>query len=190
MPTLQFGHAVPKPWLIGDRHFAALKRSGMGNGDEMQEATRQARGNSLRVVVVLVAGVVGAAVGRLFPPFVVDGYWWGTFLTSPGFGGVAAVGAAVIALQAARFTARRTARNADSDRAQRALAQQRSQWWDRFTWATQKATDPDTALVGVKVLFSLTRPDIATLEDARIAIDVTNIVAPRGHINRGGRPVE
>lgn len=78
-------------------------------------------------------------MGRLFPHFVVDWPWLGTFVTSPGLGGLAAVCAAVIALSAALYTSRRSAavaaadrdqreRLAARDRSQREVAEQRAQW--------------------------------------------------------------
>lgn len=91
---------------------------------------------------------------------------------------MAAVGAATIALSAAIYSSNRIAKNADQDRAQRALAEQRSQWWDRFIWATDRAVNPDTSIVGVKVLSTLAGPDIATLEDAKIALEVTEVIDP------------
>jgi hypothetical protein len=130
------------------------------------------------LVTILCTGAVSAILGRVLPPFEIDGTWWGTFFTSAGFGGAAAVGAATIALSAAVYTSNRAANNAAQDRDQRALAEQRSQWWDRFIWATERAVNPATSIVGVKVLSTLAGPDIATLEDAKIAIEVTEVIDP------------
>ena len=104
--------------------------------------------------------VIGATVGRLLPPFSIDWPWVGTFVTSPGLGGLAAVCAAIIALAAALYTSRRSAtvaakdraqrdRLAGEDRHQREIADQRAQWWTRFTWAADRAVQAETSeLVG------------------------------------------
>lgn len=59
---------------------------------------------------------------------------FGDWLTSAGFGGVAAVVAAAIAYAAARWTARA---HRDSSR--------RDQWWDRLKWAVELALSPEPA---------------------------------------------
>ena len=91
-------------------------------------------------LVVAGAAVVGIVIGRSIPPPVPDGQWWATYLLSPGFGGTAAFFAAAIAGGIAW-------RNSAKDRKQRQLAEQRSQWWDRFTWATEKAIDHGEGIV-------------------------------------------
>ena len=116
-------------------------------------------------------GVLGGFVGRLIPPFVPDGQWWATYLLSPGVGGTAAFAGAAIAGGVAW-------RNSAKDRKQRQLTDQRSQWWDRFTWATEKAIAPETSVVGMKVLDALVVPSLATAEDARMAIEISEIVDP------------
>ncbi len=120
---------------------------------------------------VLVPLAVGVVVGRSVPPPIPDGQWWATYLTSPGFGGTAAVLAAGIAGGIAWH-------NSAKDRKLRQLTEQRSQWWDRFTWATEKAIDPKTSVVGSKVLDALVIPSLATEEDARMAIEVSEIIDP------------
>lgn len=71
-------------------------------------------------------------VGRCIPPLYPDGQWWGTFLTSAGFGGSLAVVAALTAARLAWLTAQ-------ADRRERRLAVDRSQWWERFSGACEKA---------------------------------------------------
>jgi hypothetical protein len=122
-------------------------------------------------LIVLCAAILGIIVGRLIPPPVPDGQWWSSFVLSPGFGGSLAFIAAAIAGGIAW-------RNSAQDRKQRQSAEQRSQWWDRFTWATEKAIDPDTAVVGIKVLNALVVPGLSTAEDARIAIEISQVVDP------------
>lgn len=117
------------------------------------------------------AGAAGAFIGRLVPPFVPDGQWWATYLLSPGFGGTAALLGAAIAGGIAW-------RNSAKDRKQRQVTDQRSQWWDRFTWATEKAIAPETSVVGTKVLNALVVPSLATAEDATMAIEISEIVDP------------
>ncbi|MBQ9917916.1 MAG: hypothetical protein IJO71_12065 [Microbacterium sp.] len=117
------------------------------------------------------AVVVGIGVGRVIPPPVPDGQWWASYLLSPGFGGTAALAAALFAGGVAL-------RNSAKDRAQRHLADLRSQWWNRFTWATEKAIDPATSVVGSRVLTALVIPGLATVEDARMAIAVSEMVVP------------
>jgi hypothetical protein len=122
-------------------------------------------------LIVAGAALAGVVIGRAIPPPVPDGQWWAAWFLSPGFGGTAAFFAAAIAGGIAW-------RNSAKDRKQRQLAEQRSQWWDRFTWATEKAIDPDTSIVGSKVLDALVVPSLATAEDARMAIEISEIVDP------------
>ena len=120
----------------------------------------------------LIGGVgAGLIVGRLIPPPYPDGQWWATYVTSPGFGGTAAVIGGTAAAAVAWNNSRR-------DRQARQLADQRSQWWERFTWAIEKAIDPDTSVVGMKVLDRLVEPGLATVDDATIALEVLEVVAP------------
>lgn len=58
----------------------------------------------------------GASGAILVMPFLDDGELWRDFVTSPGFGGVAAVVAAVIAFGAARLTAKPRSTDAGSGR--------------------------------------------------------------------------
>jgi hypothetical protein len=127
-------------------------------------------------LVTLVAGIV---IGLAVPPPYADGAWWATYVTSPGFAGtVAFIGASIAAWVAWH--------NSRKDRAQRQLADQRSQWWNRFTWATEKAGDPASALVGIKVLNKLVLPGLATEDDARIALEISEIVLEAQEPGEGG----
>ena len=120
---------------------------------------------------VALAALLGVLLGRAVPPPYPDGQWWATFVTSPGFGGAAALLAAGIAGSIAW-------RNAEKDRRLRQQTEQRSQWWDRFAWATEKSVDPTTSVVGLKVLDALVVPSLANEEDARMAIEVSEIIDP------------
>ncbi len=124
--------------------------------------------------------IVGIVVGRSLPPPYPDGAWWAIYLTSPGFAGSVAFFGAAIAAGVAWNNSRK-------DLAHKQLADQRSQWWDRFTWATEKAIAPDTAVVGMKVLDKLVVPGLATEDDARIALEVSQVVDPEtDSSNEGG----
>lgn len=144
---------------------------------------------------------VGAIVGRLFPPFVLDDEFWRAFFTSAGFGGVLALVAAGVAFGAAAYSSHRTAKNvaedreqreraanndrtqreraADEDRRQREAADQRSQWWDRFTWATERALDEKTRDAGVASMIGLVGHPWAGPEDTDIAITVADVLDSR-----------
>jgi len=150
---------------------------------------RQRRARVWRFLGWVALVLAGAVVGRLFPPFVVDWPWVGTFVTSPGLGGLAAVCAAVIALSAALYTSRRSAavatadreqreRLAKIDRAQREVAEQRAQWWTRFTWAADHAVHDETAELGISVLLELIDQEWVTVEDNQIAIAVADVIQP------------
>lgn len=121
--------------------------------------------------VIVLAAVVGFIVGLVVPPPYADGQWWATYLLSPGFAGTVTFLGAGTAAAVAYF-------NSKKDRLAKQDADQRSQWWDRFTWSTEKAVDPETSVVGVKVLNRLVVPGLATEDDARIALEVLEIVDP------------
>jgi len=72
---------------------------------------------------------------------------WGEWLTSPGFGGAAAVVAAVIAFLGVRRSTATQRENARKD-----------QWWDRLKWAVELALDPDEAKAhaGLEALQAMT----------------------------------
>lgn len=138
------------------------------------------------LIVGATAGLgIGAVVGRLFPPFVLDDTFWRAFFTSAGFGGVMALCAALVAFGAAAYSVHRTGENAtkdrkqrnldaEQDRLQREMADQRAQWWDRFTWATERALDRDTRDVGVVSMIGLVGHPWASSEDTDIAIAVAD----------------
>lgn len=77
---------------------------------------------------------------------------WGTWLTSSGFGGTAAVVAACIAFLAA----------SRSVRGQRETAR-KQQWWDRARWALDLTLSEDRVhrIVGLEVLDALGASDFA-----------------------------
>lgn len=138
-------------------------------------------------LTAVIAAGVGSFIGRLFPPFVINDVFWKDFLTSAGFGGLAAFLAALIALCAAWYTSHRSAQNAaadrnqrdvatEDDRLQREVADQRSQWWARFTWATERALDPTSRDVGVASMIGLVGHPWASAQDADIAIAVADVL--------------
>lgn len=70
---------------------------------------------------------------------------WGDWLTSPGFGGTAAVVAAVIAWLGVRRSTRVQSQTASRVlRAERENAR-KDQWWDRLKWAVELALSSDEA---------------------------------------------
>jgi hypothetical protein len=158
-------------------------------GDAQARRGRRTRTRVARVLGWVALVLVGVVGGRLFPPFAVDWPWVGTFVTSPGLGGLAAVCAAVIALSAALYTSRRSAvvaaadreqreRLAKIDRSQREVAEQRAQWWTRFTWAADRAVQAETAELGISVLTELIDQEWVTVEDNQIAIAVADVIQP------------
>lgn len=80
--------------------------------------------------------------------------WLGAWAQSPGFGGLAAVVAAVIAYRAARKAADTQRVNAAADRAQRERAERKNQWWARAQWALDLtlSQDTETRTVGYDML--------------------------------------
>jgi len=73
---------------------------------------------------------------------------WGDWLTSPGFGGTAAVVAAVLALIGVRRSTAVQRENARKD-----------QWWDRLKWAVDLVLSGDEAAanVGLAALTAITQ---------------------------------
>jgi hypothetical protein len=149
------------------------------------------------VLLSLASGLLaGAFLGRLFPPFVLDNDFWRAFFTSAGFGGVMALAAAGVAFGAAAYSSHRAGQNAlrdreqrdqaaeqdreqrdqaaEQDRQQREKADLRAQWWDRFTWATERALDPKTRDVGVVSMIGLVGHPWAGQEDTDIAFAVAD----------------
>lgn len=116
----------------------------------------------------LIVGVIG---GLLIPPPYPDEQWWGTFLTSAGFGGsLAVVGAGIAAAIAFH--------NSRSDRQQKQDADALVQWWGRFTWACEKAvsTKRGESEMGLSVLKALIDAPWARDEDNEMAIGVANVI--------------
>jgi hypothetical protein len=114
---------------------------------------------------------LGSVVGRLIPPPYPDGHWWGTFVTSAGFGGSLAVIGAGAAAWIAFHNSRR-------DRDQKQVAEDRTQWWVRFAWACEKAvsTKPGESEMGLSVLQALIDAPWARDEDNEMAIGVANVI--------------
>jgi hypothetical protein len=109
------------------------------------------------VVLVVIALLVGALIRGFFPPFVLDDPFWRSFFTSAGFGGSAAVLAALIAYAAARQAANTTRVQAEADREVTERRDRKAQWWLRAEWALNQVTSGTTerAEVGQKVLEAL-----------------------------------
>jgi len=118
-----------------------------------------------------IGAVAGVIVGLIIPPPYPDGQWWGTFLTSAGFGGsLAVVGASIAAAIAFH--------NSRSDRRQKQDADALAQWWGRFTWACEKAvsTKRGESEMGLSVLTALIDAPWARDEDNEMAIGVANVI--------------
>ena len=134
--------------------------------------------------------LAGAVLGRLLPPSLVDwdgidrsfGPWLGVFVTSPGFGGLAALIAAVVAFRAARSSARNAAEQAREDRDQRNRTDRKAQWWARAQWALNLTVSGSTeqATIGYRVLDSLGSSEWAEEHEADViaaaTADVLNAV--------------
>lgn len=85
--------------------------------------------------------------------------WFGDWLMSPGFGGAAAVLAAVIAFAG-------VSRNLKAQR----NANRKQQWWERARWALDLTLDDDssTRAVGFEVLDALARSEYADEHEAEV----------------------
>lgn len=118
-----------------------------------------------------IGAAAGVIVGLIIPPPYPDGQWWGTFLTSAGFGGSLAVIGASIAAAIAFYNSR-------SDRRQKQDADALAQWWGRFTWACEKAvsTKRGESEMGLSVLTALIDAPWARDEDNEMAIGVANVI--------------
>lgn len=118
-----------------------------------------------------IGAVAGVIVGLIIPLPYPDGQWWGTFLTSAGFGGSLAVIGASIAAAIAFYNSR-------SDRRQKQDADALAQWWGRFTWACEKAvsTKRGESEMGLSVLTALIDAPWARDEDNEMAIGVANVI--------------
>lgn len=163
-----------------------LPPSGLTDPPTRREQFRRFWATKPGLLVVATVGVAaGAVLGRLFPPFVLDDAFWRAFFTSAGFGGVMALCAAAVAFGAAAYSSHRSAENAskdreqrnqaaEQDRQQREMADYRAQWWDRFTWATERALDDETRDVGLVSMIGLVGHPWASREDTDIAIAVAD----------------
>ena len=117
------------------------------------------------VVFTGVGCLIGSIVGRLFPPFIVDGGFWRTVLSGPpmagGIAGVLAVVAAWIAFLAADRQARVTRKAAE-----------REQWWHRVEWALTLARSDHRVdrLIGIRALEPLRTEATATEYEMILAV--------------------
>lgn len=128
----------------------------------------------LRAAIVIAAAfIIGAIVGRLFPPFVLDSEFWRDFLTSAGFGGVMAVIAAVIAYLAARHGAASARNQAEEDRSQRTRSDRKEQWWARAQWALNEVVKGN-ADIGYKMLDALAESEWAGEHESDVIAAATD----------------
>jgi hypothetical protein len=130
---------------------------------------------------VLAAVIFGFGAGWIFAPCrtgcgVNWTSWLSTFVTSPGFGGLAAVFAAGIAFAAARRSALEAARQAKEDRDQRNRAERKAQWWARAEWALNLIVSGDTeqATIGHGMLRSLAESEWADEHEADVIAAATD----------------
>lgn len=103
------------------------------------------------------------------------GGWLGDWAQSAGFGGVAAVVAAVIAFKAANRSAVAARATASADRTQRERAERKAQWWLRAQWALDLtlSQDTETRTVGFQVLEALATSEWAEEHEADIIAAAT-----------------
>ncbi|GAA2036079.1 hypothetical protein [Pseudokineococcus marinus] len=102
--------------------------------------------------------------------------WLGAWAQSPGFGGLAAVVAAVIAYRAARKAADTQRANAEEDRKQRERAERKNQWWARAQWALDLTLSQDTEIrtVGYDMLDALANSEWADEHEAELIAAATD----------------
>lgn len=124
--------------------------------------------------VAIVALLVGMFAGALGSPFLADEDFRRAFFASAGFGGVAAVGAALVAFAAALYSVRSTRELADADREQNERRERKEQWWSRAAWAlTQVAGGGSAAVIGLGVLEALGRSEWADQHEGDIIVAAT-----------------
>lgn len=118
---------------------------------------------------LLAAAVIGASIGRIMPPFVLDHPFWREFWSGPPAAGLFALGGAFIAYWAARLGAK-TSRT----------AAKRQEWWDRAEWAlTLARSDEDVdRIIGLEALTALS--DEATKTEYALILSVIEAVSGRG----------
>lgn len=119
----------------------------------------------------------GASGAILVMPFLDDGELWRDFVTSPGFGGAAAVVAAVIAFGAARLTAKTHEEQAVEDRNQRYTTQRKEQWWARAQWALDQVAKGNYD-IGFEVLAALAESEWAQEHESEVVQAATRAVFP------------
>ncbi|TPW77579.1 hypothetical protein [Schumannella soli] len=125
----------------------------------------------------VVVGAFDLVIVGIFAPSAYEwlGSWLLPWLTSPGFGGFAAVVAATIAFAAARHQA-----------ASQRQAERKEQWWKRAEWALNLTLSDESAIreVGYETLRSLSTSEYAAVHEADIIGAATNrsLVAYRGSV--------
>jgi hypothetical protein len=100
---------------------------------------------------------------------------WAQWVMSPGFGGLAAVVAAVVAFIGVSRTVK----------AQRE-ANRKQQWWERARWALDLTLEDDstTRAIGFEVLDALARSEYASEHEAEV-IDAAVAPALEAYVNQG-----
>ncbi len=144
-------------------------------------------------LITAAAVVVTFIVARAIPPWHPDGTWWGKFFTSAGFGGtLAVVGASIAAYiayhnsQEDRVQSRELSRQdrdhsrelARQERAQSLEAIERARWWDRLSWACEKAVSkkPGESEMALTVIRSLLDAQWVKDEDWQTTLGVMNVI--------------
>ena len=95
---------------------------------------------------------------------------WGQWLTSPGFGGAAAVLAAALAFSG---VARASAVQRENAR--------REHWWDRLKWAVEllRSAEPIDVEVGIEALTAITEADGFDTDEMNFLSHITRHLLPR-----------
>lgn len=146
----------------------------------MSKSRTEARTVRAKWVIILASGaaVLGALVGRCFPPFVLDSPFWRDFWSGPPAAGLFAVLGAFVAFGAARVAASTAKR-----------AAKREEWWDRAEWAlnlamSDKGSDRDVGLAAIEIVIQE-----ATDTEAEMVNAVTSLllVAPSDPLPDEGR---
>lgn len=133
------------------------------------------KANYKLVIIGLGLLILGAVIGRLFPPFVLDPGFWREFLTGPPIAGLLAVGAAFVAFSTARSGNKTAQKHAEEE------------WWNRAEWSIGLAlsTEEEKKLVGLKAI-SVLLNGAQKREDALIETVAREIVTPGIPVDRTG----
>ncbi|GAB3399279.1 hypothetical protein GCM10027515_05420 [Schumannella luteola] len=131
--------------------------------------------------LAIIVGTADLVIVGIFIPGAYEwfGSWFFPWVTSPGFGGFAAVIAAAIAFAAARHQS-----------ASQRQAERKEQWWKRAEWALNLTLSGESAIreVGYETLGSLSTSEYAAVHEADIISAATNrsLAAYQGSIELAG----